>query len=121
MSDNHRLGNTIDANGIASLDVKTLKTYLDNHTDLVVIDVREPFELTICQLEDALHIPMNQIPHRLNEIPQDKPVVFMCHTGIRSYNVAAWLKTNQGYANVHNLTGGIHAWAVEIDPNMAVY
>lgn len=121
MSDNHILSNTVDANGIAILGVQALKEYIDANQELVVIDVREPFELTICQLDEALHIPMNQIPHRLAEIPQDKPVVFMCHTGVRSYNVAAWLQMNQGYTNVHNLMGGIHAWAVEIDPEMAIY
>ena len=75
----------------------------------------------VCQLEGAIHIPMNQIPQRLSEIPQDKPVVFMCHTGVRSYHVTVWLQKQQGYTNAYNLTGGIHAWAVEIDPDMSVY
>lgn len=120
MSDNNRLENSVEVNGIPTVDVGTLKDLFDANADVLLIDVREQQELDICHVEGAIHIPMAQIPHRLDDIPQDKPVVFMCHTGVRSMNVTAWLHS-QDYTNVHNLTGGIHAWSLEIDPDVPMY
>jgi len=71
----------------------------------VVLDVREPDELAICQLEGALHIPMASVPARLGELPRQQPLVVMC----------------AGFENALNLEGGIDAWANEVDSSMAQY
>ncbi|MCT4586208.1 MAG: molybdopterin-synthase adenylyltransferase MoeB [Carboxylicivirga sp.] len=75
----------------------------------VIIDVREPMELTEGCIPGSINIPMNEVPHRLDEIPRDKPVVIYCHLGIRSLHVINWLK-NEAYTKLVNLDGGIEAW-----------
>src|SRR3546814_7766678 len=88
--------------------------------DIVVLDVREDWEVALCALADSLKIPMQQIPARKAELPQDKPLVVMCHHGGRSRQVMQWLRAN-GFPQAINLAGGIHAWAEQIDPGMARY
>ncbi len=104
----------------SEISVIDLKRRIDAHEDPLILDVREPFELEICAFESALHIPLQSIPTRMAEIPKDRPVVVVCHHGVRSANAMAFLN-EQGWTNLSNLEGGIHAWALEIDPNMAQY
>ena len=87
---------------------------------LVLLDVREPWEWELVRIEGALHIPMGQVPARLAEIPRERPVVVMCHHGMRSHQVAQFL-LGQGYADVANLDGGIDAWARSVDASLALY
>jgi len=86
---------------------------------VTLLDVREPWETEICRIEGSVLIPMNSLPARLAEIPIDSPVAVICHAGMRSYTVAAWL-ISQGYSAC-SLAGGIHRWAVEVDAGMARY
>jgi rhodanese-related sulfurtransferase len=86
----------------------------------VVLDVREAWEVEICRLAGALHIPMGSLLMRADELPQDRAIVVMCHHGMRSLQVTQWLR-GQGRQDVANLRGGIDAWAREIDPSMASY
>jgi rhodanese-related sulfurtransferase len=86
----------------------------------VLLDVREPWELATCALPGTLSIPMGQIPARWSEIDTDRPVVCICHHGVRSLQVMRYL-AHQGLEDLYNLAGGIDAWAREIDPAMAVY
>jgi len=102
------------------IDVDTLHQRRQGEDPPVVLDVREANELAICALEDAWHIPMQEIPARLAEIPADRAVVAMCHTGMRSMQVTQFLH-HHGYTNVRNLAGGIDAWAARIEPGMARY
>ncbi|MBN1238714.1 MAG: sulfurtransferase [Gammaproteobacteria bacterium] len=88
--------------------------------DVVLLDVREPAELEVSSLQGVWHIPMMQIPNRLEELPRDKPVVVMCHAGGRSRRVAEFL-TGNGFEDVFNLQGGIDAWSREIDPSVPRY
>jgi len=104
----------------STISVQELKQLLDGQSNLTLLDVREPFELEICSLDDNVHIPLGQIPSRISEIPKDQPIVAVCHHGIRSANAIAFLKQH-GFKNLSNLEGGIHAWAEEIDPNMETY
>jgi rhodanese-related sulfurtransferase len=86
-----------------------------------IIDVRDAWEIeTSGTLENAIHIPMDEVPERMAQISKVKPVVIICHTGRRSSEVSEWL-SQQGYTNILNLTGGIHRWAMEIDPNIQMY
>ncbi|MEA3200871.1 MAG: sulfur-carrier protein adenylyltransferase/sulfurtransferase [Thermoplasmata archaeon] len=84
-----------------------------------LLDVREESEIEIAEVEGALWIPMREVPARLAEIPQDKPVLVICHHGSRSQMVAAWLAA-RGY-RAENVAGGIDAWADEVDDRLAKY
>lgn len=92
----------------------------NNNKDAVFLDVREHSELAICRIEGALHIPMGEVPERHEALPQDAPLIVFCHHGMRSLNVVQYLET-KGFENAINLAGGIHAWAVEVDPEMKQY
>jgi rhodanese-related sulfurtransferase len=88
--------------------------------DVVLLDVREPDELAVASVAGALHIPMRQVPARLDELDAGRPLVVMCHAGGRSRRVAEFLSEN-GFEQVYNLAGGIDAWSVEIDPQIPRY
>lgn len=100
--------------------VEQLKQMLDNKEDFQLIDVREPHEYEICNLNGEL-IPMNEVPANLDKISKDKTVVVHCRSGARSGNIVQYLESNYGYTNLYNLKGGILAWADEIDPEMPKY
>lgn len=103
-----------------SVTVHELKQMIDNKEVFQLIDVREPFEVEICSLGAEL-IPLAEIPNRVNEISKDKKVVVHCRSGARSGNAIGFLEQNFGFTNLYNLTGGILAWANEIDPTMDTY
>jgi rhodanese-related sulfurtransferase len=86
----------------------------------LLLDVRENWEYETCHIEGSTQIPMNLIPIRVNELGDDQEIVCVCHHGARSMQVAAFLEHN-GFSNITNLTGGIHAWAVQVDPSMPKY
>jgi rhodanese-related sulfurtransferase len=90
----------------------------------LVLDVREPWEVQVAHVApqgfDLVAIPMNQIPARLGELPQDRPIACLCHHGARSLRVAMFL-AQQGYTDVANIAGGIDAWASEKDPGVPRY
>jgi rhodanese-related sulfurtransferase len=90
----------------------------------VVLDVREPWEVQTASVRadgfELRHMPMASIPARLHELPQDRPIACLCHHGGRSAQVAYFLH-QRGFADVVNIAGGIHAWAVEVDPNVPQY
>jgi adenylyltransferase/sulfurtransferase len=106
-------------NGIPQLSVKELKQRIDAGEDVFILDVREPFEYQIANLGGTL-IPMNDVPRRLAEIDRDREIVVQCKMGGRSQRVAEFL-AQSGYPKVVNLSGGITAWANEIDPTMPRY
>ena len=85
----------------------------------IILDVREPFELQICSVAGAVHIPMSVLPDRLHELDQKTPIACLCHHGVRSHRVAMWLRA-QGY-ETYNIEGGIDAWAHDLDPEMVRY
>lgn len=88
--------------------------------DFVLLDVREPHEIAAANLEGSLTIPMGEIPARLQELDPEQHIVVMCHHGVRSANVAAWLQ-RQGFERVQSMRGGIDRWAREVDPRVPVY
>lgn len=85
-----------------------------------LLDVREPWEVATASLPDAIAIPMGQIAARAGELDPSRPVVCLCHHGMRSMQVAMFLD-RRGFADVWNLTGGIDAWAREVDPSCPTY
>lgn len=100
--------------------VAHLKAMLDANEDFQLIDVREPHEFEICNLNGEL-IPMGEITESIDKISKDKPVVIHCRSGARSGNVCNYLEQNHGFTNLYNLAGGILAWADEIDNSMPKY
>jgi rhodanese-related sulfurtransferase len=86
----------------------------------VLLDVREPDEREVARIEPSLHIPMNEVPARLAEIPKDKQVIVYCHHGGRSLMVASYL-SGQGFQKLGNLDGGIDAWSLKVDPSIPRY
>ena len=86
----------------------------------LLLDVRTDEETAVCTLPDSVHIPMNLIPLRSNELPDGLPIVVYCHHGIRSLHTAMYL-ADAGFETLYNLQGGIDAWAAQIDENMARY
>jgi adenylyltransferase/sulfurtransferase len=88
--------------------------------EVVLIDVREPYELAICRIAGSVAIPMRQVPGHLGTLPHDKHLLMLCHTGMRSMRVTEYLRA-QGFPAVSNVGGGIAAWADSIEPAMARY
>lgn len=88
--------------------------------DILLLDVREPYEREFAVIEPSLHIPMGQLSERVREVPRDREVVVYCHHGVRSNVVAAYLDT-LGFPRVSNLAGGIDRWSVEVDPRIPRY
>ena len=86
---------------------------------LTLLDVREPWELTVANVPGTQHIPMGQVGQRLSEIDRQKPVVVLCRSGKRSLEVARFLQQN-GY-QASNLTGGLLAWSRDVDATLPTY
>ncbi len=86
----------------------------------VLLDVREPWEFDKARIDGSTLIPMRSIPVHLEDFDPEQEIVVICHHGIRSRMVALYLE-NHGFANVINLTGGVEAWAREVDPHMTTY
>ena len=86
----------------------------------LLLDVREDWEFATCKIDGSTQIPMNTIPARLQELDEDAEIVCICHHGARSMSVAAFLERN-GFTKVTNLSGGIHAWAGQVDSTMPTY
>ena len=104
----------------SEIDVHTLGEARSNGVVHTLLDVREVDEVAVCSIADSLCIPMQQVPQHLADLPREHPLIIMCHLGSRSDQVAQFLRGN-GFANVHNLAGGIDAWAQIMDPDMARY
>ncbi|HNA29743.1 MAG TPA: rhodanese-like domain-containing protein [Thiobacillaceae bacterium] len=99
-----------------------LKAWLDDpdRPRPLLLDVREPWEFERCHIEGAELLPMAAIPSRVAQLDPAREMVVICHHGVRSFHVARFLEHN-GFSDVINLTGGVDAWAREVDPHMAVY
>jgi rhodanese-related sulfurtransferase len=108
--------------GLRELTVQQLKSALAESAEARprLLDVREPWELQIARIDGSENIPMQQIPAIAEELDRTHPTVVICHHGVRSLQVVAFL-TRMGFANMHNLQGGIDAWSKHVDPAVPVY
>lgn len=98
-----------------------LKQHLEHASPApLLLDVREPWEFELCSIKNSILIPMGQIPAKLDELNPGQEIVVICHHGIRSARVCHYLE-HMGFQNVINLSGGVDAWAQQVDINMAVY
>ncbi len=107
---------------IAEFDITAgqLKTAIDSGKRPVLLDVREPYEYSLCHLESSTLIPVEELDTRLGELKRDSEIVVYCHVGIRSASAVRLLRQT-GFANVRNLQGGIDEWARQVDNKMPRY
>ncbi|HXM20350.1 MAG TPA: molybdopterin-synthase adenylyltransferase MoeB [Terriglobales bacterium] len=105
--------------GVPEIQVEELKRRLDAGEDVFVLDVREPHEYQICNINGHL-IPLGDLPKRVHELDSSREIVAHCRSGVRSAKAVTFLQ-QAGFKKVHNLAGGILAWADRVDPKMAKY
>jgi rhodanese-related sulfurtransferase len=103
---------------ISPEDVKSL---LDRGERFLLLDVREPWEFEAARIAGAKLIPMGDVPSRAHqELDPDEHIVVVCHHGVRSLNVTAWLR-QQGFEKAQSVRGGIDAWSHQVDANVPTY
>jgi adenylyltransferase/sulfurtransferase len=110
---------TTNQASVPEITVEELKARLDAKDDLFILDVREPHEYKICNLEGYL-IPLAELPKRVQELDPNKELVVHCRSGARSAKAVAFLR-QAGFSKATNLKGGILAWADRIDPKVPKY
>jgi rhodanese-related sulfurtransferase len=97
-----------------------VKERLARGEKLLLVDVREVWEHAQCRIDGALHIPMGSIPSNLPRLDTEVDVICYCHHGMRSLDVANWLRA-QGVKGAKSMSGGIDRWSIEIDPKVQRY
>ncbi|WP_298830489.1 rhodanese-like domain-containing protein [uncultured Piscinibacter sp.] len=106
------------------LRVTEVHQWAGDAVEPLLLDVREPWELqrAVIQLDGVttLNLPMGQIPQRLDELDPAQPILCICHHGVRSAQVVAFLE-RAGFESVYNIAGGIDAWSASIDPAVPRY
>lgn len=101
--------------------VLSARKQADAGSEPILLDVREPWEHEAARIEGSILMPMGDVPGRaFQELDPEAHIVTICHHGVRSLNVAVWLR-NQGFENAQSLRGGIDAWSAEVDPAVARY
>ena len=103
-----------------TISVQELKQKLDRGEQVTLIDVREPWEYNIAKIEGAQLIPLGALGTAYKSLDPHAEIVIHCHMGMRSMDATQFL-LQQGYKNVKNLTGGINAWSMQIDPSVPKY
>ncbi len=86
----------------------------------LLVDVRTPEERATANIPGSVHLPMDEVPSRLDELPRDRDLVLACHHGARSMQVAHFL-SQHGYDRLANLDGGIDEWSRQVDPGVPTY
>jgi rhodanese-related sulfurtransferase len=99
---------------------RDLQARLDRNERPLLLDVRQDWETRLCRLENALHIPIEEIELRVDELDPSDEIVVYCHQGVRSAAVAEYLRS-VGFTDVKNLAGGLDAWARTVEPTMRRY
>ena len=103
------------------ITVEEVKRKLDQGEKFTLLDVREPWEFETAHIQAAKFMPMGDVPSRANqELDPDDHIVVVCHHGVRSMNVTAWLR-QQGFDKAQSMRGGIDAWSRAVDANVPVY
>ena len=102
------------------INVLELNEKIKNKDDFILLDVRNMHEVIFSKIEGAIHIPMNEVPSRINEIDNSKDIIVQCKSGKRSAKVCEYLM-QKNYRKVWNLKGGIIAWSKEVNPSIQVY
>ncbi len=107
-------------NGVEEITARAASSAKKNNPRVILVDVREAGELSICHIDGALHIPLGEIPNQYNRLKAGDEIVTFCHHGMRSMRAAKFLK-EQGYTNVKSMKGGIDAWSTDVDSTVPRY
>jgi molybdopterin/thiamine biosynthesis adenylyltransferase/rhodanese-related sulfurtransferase len=110
----------VEAAAGSTITASELKEMFDRDDDFLLVDVREPAEYDIVKIPGSVLIPKGDIPAKLSELPQNKPIVLHCKTGVRSAEALATLK-NAGFASATHVQGGVIAWIKQVDPSLPTY
>ena len=107
------------------IETGELKSLLDAGENVAILDVREGWEYKICSFSGSRLFPLAELPERAVELrasglQKERLLVVVCHHGMRSFHATLWLRQN-GFENAVNLSGGIDAWARDVDPDMQRY
>jgi rhodanese-related sulfurtransferase len=109
---------------VAVGDVQALIESFGPGSQPVLLDVREPWEVQLASLQlpgvRTVCIPMREVPERLHELDASQPILGLCHHGMRSLQVVAFLQ-RQGFESLYNVAGGIDAWSHEVDASVPTY
>jgi rhodanese-related sulfurtransferase len=105
---------------MSEITPQQLKARLDRNEAPLLLDVRQDWETQLCRLPNAVHIPIEELELRVEELRPEDPIVVYCHQGVRSAAVAEYLRS-LGFRDVQNLSGGLDLWARTIDPTMRRY
>jgi rhodanese-related sulfurtransferase len=107
---------------LANIEItpRDVKNMMDRGEKFLFVDVREKWEFATSWIEGAVLVPMREIPANLAKFEEADRIVLFCHHGIRSLDVAAWLRS-QDIAGAKSMAGGIDRWSAEIDPSVPRY
>lgn len=105
---------------VPEITVREVNAAREREERLQLLDVREEWERNLVSINGSLFIPMDQLQLRIGELDKTEKTVVYCHTGVRSAAVTAYL-LGQQFEDVSNMTGGIDAWAREVDPGLPTY
>jgi adenylyltransferase/sulfurtransferase len=105
---------------MSEITPQALKARLDTAGAPLLLDVRQDWETQLCRLPNAVHIPIEEIEARVEELNPEDDIVVYCHQGVRSAAVAEFLRAS-GFKSVQNLAGGLDLWARSVDPGMRRY
>jgi rhodanese-related sulfurtransferase len=105
---------------MTEISPQDLRARLDRREAPLLLDVRQDWETKLCRLPNAVHIPIEEIELRVEELNPEDPIVVYCHAGVRSAAVAEFLRS-LGFKDVRNLAGGVDLWARTVDPTMRRY
>jgi rhodanese-related sulfurtransferase len=97
-----------------------VKARLDRGENVVIVDVREPWEFEVCRIEGARLVPLGTLAASLDTLPDVDELICYCHHGMRSLEAAAWLRF-QGFEKAKSLAGGIERWSLEVDSRVPRY
>ncbi|MGA9384236.1 MAG: rhodanese-like domain-containing protein [Candidatus Sulfotelmatobacter sp.] len=115
--ENSRSGKSMDY----EITPEEVKTKLDQGEEFTLVDVREPWEFETARMAGAKLVPMGDIPSRAHqELDPEDHIVVVCHHGVRSMSVTAWLR-QQGFEKAQSMRGGIDAWSRRVDGTVPVY
>jgi sulfur-carrier protein adenylyltransferase/sulfurtransferase len=105
---------------MSEITPRELKVRLERNERPLLLDVRQDWETRLCRLDNAVHIPIEEIELRAEELDPNDEIVVYCHQGVRSAAVADYLRS-RGFKDVKNLAGGLDSWARTVDPGMRRY
>ena len=105
---------------VPEITVTEVHAMREKGDSFTLLDIREKWESDLVTIEGSHFVTMEEVPSKLSDFDKEKPMVIYCHTGVRSAAVTSYF-LEQGFLDVKSMTGGIHAWALQIDTTLPIY